>query len=114
MHVLCRSVEAATGWDFRMEEAIRNGRRTAALLRAFNLRCGIGPELEKPSKRYCSTPVNGPVAGVSISDHWEKMLDIWYETVGYDRITGRPTPETLRSLELEEVIESLWGAEVKT
>jgi aldehyde:ferredoxin oxidoreductase len=28
MHVLCRSVEAATGWDFRMEEAIRNGRRT--------------------------------------------------------------------------------------
>lgn len=114
MHVLCRSVEAATGWDFRMEEAIRNGRRTAALLRAFNLRCGIGPELEKPSKRYCSTPVNGPVAGVSILDHWEKMLDIWYETVGYDRKTGRPTPETLRSLELEEVIESLWGAEVKT
>ncbi|MFQ5915474.1 MAG: aldehyde ferredoxin oxidoreductase family protein [Nitrospinota bacterium] len=114
MHVLCRSVEAATGWDLRMEEAIRNGRRTAALMRAFNLRCGIGPELEKPSKRYSLTPVDGPVAGVSILDHWEKMLDIWYETVGYDRKTGRPTPETLRSLGLEEVIESLWGAGVKS
>ncbi len=114
MHVLCRSVEAATGWDIRMEEANRNGRRTAALLRAFNLRCGIGPEVEKPSKRYGSTPVDGPIAGVSILDHWEEMLDIWYETVGYDRKSGRPTPETLRSLELEEVIESLWGAKVKT
>jgi aldehyde:ferredoxin oxidoreductase len=83
-------------------------------MRAFNVRCGIGPELEKPSKRYGSTPVDGPVAGVSISDHWEKMVDTWYDTVGYDRKTGRPTPETLRSLELEEVIEPLWGTKLRT
>ena len=110
MDILCRSVAAATGWDIGRDEAMRAGRRAAALLRAFNLRCGIGPELEKPSKRYASTPVDGPIAGVSILDHWETMLDTWYETAGYDRKTGRPTPETLRALELDDVIAPLWGA----
>ncbi len=111
LDVLCRSVAAATGWDIRREEAMQAGRRTGALMRAFNLRCGIGPELERPSKRYGSTPVNGPMAGQSIMDHWDRMLDIWYETVGYDRASGRPLPETLRELGLEDIVELLWGAE---
>ena len=111
LDILCRSVEAATGWDIRRDEAMNIGRRSATLMRAFNLRCGIGPELERPSKRYGSTPVDGPVKGVSIMDQWEKMLDIWYETVGYDRKSGRPNPETLIELDLEELIEPLWGKE---
>ena len=45
-------------------------------------------------------------------EQWEKMLDIWYETVGYDRETGRPRPEILRELDLEDVAEALWGAGV--
>jgi aldehyde:ferredoxin oxidoreductase len=111
LDVLCRSLEAATGWDIRRDEAMTNGRRTATLLRAFNLRCGIGPELERPSKRYGSTPVDGPLKGVGIMEHWEKILDVWYETVGYDRKSGRPTPETLAELDLDELIEPLWGKE---
>ncbi len=112
MDVLCRSIQAATGWDVDKDEAMQTGRRINALMRAFNLRCGIGPEVEKPSKRYGSTPVDGPIAGVSIMDQWEKMLDIWYETAGYDRETGRPKPELLRELDLEDVAEALWGANV--
>ena len=107
--MLCRSLESATGWDIRIDEAMLSGRRTAALMRAFNLRCGIGPELEKPSKRYGSTPIDGPISGVSIMDNWDEMLDIWYETVGYDRTTGRPTRDTLKSLELEEIVEAVWN-----
>jgi aldehyde:ferredoxin oxidoreductase len=109
LEMLCRSLESATGWDIRIDEAMLAGRRTAALMRAFNLRCGIGPELEKPSKRYGSTPIDGPISGVSIMDNWDEMLDIWYETVGYDRKTGRPTPDTLKSLELEEIVEAVWN-----
>ncbi len=109
MDVLCRSLEAATGWDIRPEEAVAQGRRTATLMRAFNIRCGIGPDLERPSKRYGSTPVDGPLSGQSIMDHWDSMLDTWYETVGYDRKTGRPLPDTLSRLGLEDVIEPLWG-----
>jgi aldehyde:ferredoxin oxidoreductase len=87
------------------------GRRTAALFRAFDLRCGLGPELERPSPRYGSTPVDGPAKGQSVEPHWERMLDVWYEMVGYDRKTGRPTPETLNTLGLEELIPVLWGSE---
>jgi aldehyde:ferredoxin oxidoreductase len=109
---LCRAVSAATGWDYRMGDALRFGRRTSALLRAFNIRCGIGPELEKPSRRYGSVPVDGPAAGIAIEPHWEHMLDVWYETVGYDRKTGLPKPDLLRELGLEHLIPELWGKEV--
>ena len=70
---------------------MRFGRRIGAIFRAFNLRCGIGGELERPSKRYGSTPVDRPAKGQSIEKHWEQMLDLWYEGMGYDRASGRPT-----------------------
>ena len=89
---------------------MRLGRRTAALFRAFDLRCGLGPELERPSPRYGSTPVDGPAKGQSVEPHWERMLDVWYEMVGYDRKTGRPKPETLRALGLDVLIPALWGS----
>jgi len=41
---LASALSAATGWDYRLEDAVRFGNRTAAILRAFNLRCGIGTE----------------------------------------------------------------------
>ncbi|MCH8842165.1 MAG: hypothetical protein IID61_04225 [SAR324 cluster bacterium] len=106
---VCLALNAATGWDYTPDEAMRFGRRTAALLRAFNLRCGIGPELEQPSKRYGSVPVNGPAKGQDPMKNWDKMVDIWYDEVGYDRATGRPKPELLQSLGLEQVSKDLWG-----
>jgi aldehyde:ferredoxin oxidoreductase len=109
VETVCRALNAATGWDYTKEEAIRQGRRTAALLRAFNLRCGLGPELEWPSTRYASIPVDGPAKGQSAKAHWDRMLEVWYETVGYDRKTGRPLPETLQALGLESLIPALWG-----
>jgi len=109
---LCRILNAATGWSYTREEAMRYGRRVAAVLRAFNLRCGIGPDLEKPSVRYGSTPVDGPAKGQAVAPHWDTMLDVWYRIVGYDRASGRPHPETLRALGLDPLIRDVWGAEV--
>jgi aldehyde:ferredoxin oxidoreductase len=110
LETMCRAVNAATGWNLTKEDAVRQGRRTAALFRAFDLRCGVGPSLEWPSARYGSTPVDGPAKGRSVQPHWERMLDVWYEAVGYDRKTGRPQPETLRALELDFLVPALWGA----
>jgi hypothetical protein len=42
------------------------------------------------------------------------MLDVWYETVGYDRQTGKPLPATLQELGLESLIPALWGTEETT
>jgi aldehyde:ferredoxin oxidoreductase len=88
---------------------MRFGRRIGAMFRAFNLRCGIGPEVEWPSKRYGSVPLDGPAKGQAVEKHWDHMLDVWYAGMGYDRKTGRPTPETLRALGLEWMIPAVWG-----
>lgn len=104
---------AATGWDFTGKEAQEVGFRTANLLRAFNLRHGITPEVEYPSARWSSAPVDGPVKGVTIEPHWEMMLDNYYSQMGWDRRSGRPMPETLRTLGLEYVAQDLWGSELK-
>ena len=111
---LCRTLSAATGWDFTKDEALLFGRRTVALMRAFNLRCGITPDLERPSKRYGSIPVDGPAQGQNIGAHWEQLLDVWYEMVGYDRQTGKPLPATLESLGLGDMVDELWDAQEKT
>ncbi|OLE36523.1 MAG: hypothetical protein AUG00_10460, partial [Candidatus Rokubacteria bacterium 13_1_20CM_2_70_7] len=96
MENLCRALSAATGWYYTLDEAMRFGRRTAAILRSVRLRCGIGPKLERPSARYGSTPHDGPAKGQAVSEQWEKMVDTWYVQVGYDRKTGKPLPKTLK------------------
>jgi aldehyde:ferredoxin oxidoreductase len=109
MENLCRALNAATGWYYTVDEGMRFGRRTAAILRAVRLRCGIGPDKEKPSVRYGSTPHDGPAKGQAVADQWEKMVDLWYEKVGYDRKTGKPRPETLEDLGLDWLARDLWG-----
>jgi len=109
VEMLARALSAATGWHYSLDEAMRFGRRTAAILRAFNLRCGIGPEVEYPSERYGSQPLDGPAKDHHVMKQWDHMLDVWYETVGYDRKTGKPKRETLKRLGLEWLARDLWG-----
>ena len=78
-------------------------------MRAFNLRCGIGPESEMPSKRYGSVPLDGPAKGQDISQHWDQMVQQWYDLTGYDRASGKPKAETLLMLGLDDVAQELWG-----
>jgi aldehyde:ferredoxin oxidoreductase len=78
------------------------------LARAFNLRHGIGAELDAPSVRYGSTPVDGPAAGRGIMSHLEKMLRNYYNHMGWDEVTGKPLPQTLSGLGLDFVIPQLW------
>jgi aldehyde:ferredoxin oxidoreductase len=107
---ICRALGAATGWHYTVDEAMRFGRRTAAINRVVSLRCGNTPDLEKPSKRYGSTPIDGPAKGQAISEQWDKMIDVWYHDVGYDRKTGKPLPETLRGLGLDWLVKEVWGS----
>ena len=105
---LARALNAATGWDFDAERAMEAGRRTANLMRAYNLRCGITGELDMPSTRYGSVPGDGPAKGRDIKPHWEGMLRLHHRLMGWDEATGKPLPETLRKLGLEYVVADLW------
>ncbi|MDO8568142.1 MAG: aldehyde ferredoxin oxidoreductase C-terminal domain-containing protein, partial [Dehalococcoidales bacterium] len=86
--LLISIVNAATGWNMTLESVIAVGIRNANLLRAFNIRHGIGPEVEAPSVWYGSIPVDGPAKGRNVKPNWEHMLDVYYQHMGWDRKSG--------------------------
>jgi len=105
--LLAQALNAATGWNFSFDEALKVGRRAVNLMRVYNIKAGHTPDSEKPSPKYCSTPVDGPAKGKSIRPHLEDMLSNYYNLMGWDRKTGLPRPETLRELGLEYVMDNL-------
>jgi aldehyde:ferredoxin oxidoreductase len=107
LDLLCQAVNAATGWNMDIPEAMAVGRRAVNLARAFNLRAGIPAKLDAPSMRYGSTPLDGLAAGRGIMPHWDNMLRNYYNLMGWDE-TGKPLPETLRNLGIDFVIPQLW------
>jgi aldehyde:ferredoxin oxidoreductase len=96
-------LNAITGWDFAIPEAMDVGCRTINLLRMFNFRHGLTKELETPSVRYGSTPVDGPAKGIGIMEHWDDVRRNYYEHMGWDGETGKPLPETLARLGLSHL-----------
>jgi aldehyde:ferredoxin oxidoreductase len=103
---LTQALNAVTGWDMDVHEAMRVGRRAVNRLRAFNIRHGISPELDTPSQRYGSTPIDGPVAGVSIQPLWDEMLANNYRHLGWGE-DGVPTRETLEGLGIGYIADDL-------
>jgi aldehyde:ferredoxin oxidoreductase len=101
--LMAEAVNLATGWDLDFDEAMTIGKRGVNLARVFNLRHGIGAELDAPSMRYGSTPLDGAGAGRGIMPHWDKMLQNYYSLMGWDE-KGHPRPETLKSLGLEDIM----------
>ncbi len=106
--LLAQGVSAATGWDFSPREAMEVGTRIVNLLRVFNMRHGHTAEMDAPSPRYGSIPVDGPAKGKDIMAHWNEMRRQYYEGMGWDKETGKPLPDTLRHLGLEHTIPELW------
>jgi len=108
--ILTAMTGAATGWHMSWEDCLKVGLRGVNLMRAFNIRGGYTPAVERPSPRYGSPVPDGPNKGKSILDHWDAMLEIYYREMGWDRPTGKPRPETLAALGLEAVARELWAA----
>jgi len=98
------ALNAATGWNMSLEEVMKVGRRVVNMMRIYNLKVGLTPDKEKPSPRYCSQPVDGPNKDKHIAPHFERMMDKYYQLMGWDRKTGMPLPETLKELGLEDLV----------
>jgi aldehyde:ferredoxin oxidoreductase len=100
-------LNAVTGWELKLEDVFRIGRRVVNQLRVFNFRHGMKREDERPSKRYGSVPVDGPAKGYNPMEKWEGMLESYYKLMGWDAETGKPLADTLKQLALEELIKDL-------
>ncbi|MDO8567317.1 MAG: aldehyde ferredoxin oxidoreductase C-terminal domain-containing protein [Dehalococcoidales bacterium] len=105
---LAEMISAVSGWDFTQEEVINAGRRMVNLLRAFNIRHGLKAELDWPSPRYGSAPLDGVFQGRSALPTWPQMLTGYYTNLGWDSQSGKPLPDTLKSLGLDNVVKDIW------
>ncbi|MFH1639933.1 MAG: aldehyde ferredoxin oxidoreductase C-terminal domain-containing protein [Chloroflexota bacterium] len=108
LQLIMNAVNAATGWGMTPKEAKDVGYRATNVLRAFNLRHGLTVDLERPSPRWSVAPVDGPAKGITIDPHWDAMLDNYYKLMGWDKKTGKPLPETLKALGLENVAAEIY------
>jgi aldehyde:ferredoxin oxidoreductase len=100
-------LNAVTGWNWSLEDALTVGKRIVNLLRVFSFRHGMEILDERPSKRYGSVPVDGPNQGKDIMPGWARMVSNYHRLMGWDERTGKPLPETLNELDLGELVEDL-------
>jgi len=108
VELVADAVAAATGWDFTTEDAKQLSLRIVNQMKVFNILNGHTRELDAPSPRYGSAPVDGPAKGVSIIPVLDQMLDKYYQLMGWDEKTGKPLPDTLINLGLEHIIKDIW------
>ena len=104
-----QAVAATTGWaDFTPEEALTVGERVITLERIFNLKRGLTVEsdLDVPP-RLLDAPTSGIAEGKAFGDFFPGMLKEYYQIMGWDPETGRPLPETVKRLDLEEAAQGI-------
>jgi len=108
IELMAKAITAVTGWDFSPEEGMQVGNRAVNLLRVFNIRHGHTAEMDAPSPRYGSTPTDGWGKGKNIMANWNELRSKYYEGMGWDKETGKPLPDTLQRLGLEDAVDELW------
>jgi len=101
-------VEHCLGHKFTYEDLVKLGERAYNLARVFNVREGVTRADDTLPPRLFEEPLTeGPAAG-KVNENLPAMLDKYYELRGWDKATGKPTPEKLRELGLEEYISDIW------
>jgi aldehyde:ferredoxin oxidoreductase len=101
-------LQDATGFEYTPESLLRLGERAWTVKRAINCRLGLTPADERLPGHFLRPLQEGPSAGFVPA--FDDMLAAYYDVRGWDRETGRPLPDRLRSLGLDELIPGLWGA----
>jgi aldehyde:ferredoxin oxidoreductase len=103
-------IAAVIGREFRVEDFRKAGERIYNLERAFNIREGLTRTDDTLPMRLLEDPLpEGPAEGHV--NNLEILLDPYYEFRGWDKTTGKPTPEKLRELDLEDVIGQIYKGE---
>ena len=93
---------AATGLPMAGDQLFTCGERVYNVEKLFNLREGFGRESDYPPPRFFEEPLaDGPGKGARLSrEDYDRLLEEYYEARGWDKKTGVPMPDKLRSLDL--------------
>jgi aldehyde:ferredoxin oxidoreductase len=90
-------IEGACGWNFSWEEAMKAGRRILTLRQAFNAREGLTPDQFELPKRIASTT----------KVDFAALRDGYFEEMGWDLKSGKPSKQSLAELGLSELTADL-------
>jgi len=108
--ILPEALMAATGWEgFTRDEYLLTGERILNLERVFNVRCGLTPEDDlNVSPRLLEAPTEGKAKGIAMAPYLKDMVMEYYDLMGWDKKTGKPSRETLERVGLEDLIKDIY------
>lgn len=102
------AINAVTGWSLSWDEFRNTHKRVWTFSRLFNCREGFRRKDDTlPLRLFIEPSTRGPSKGeVMNKEAFEKMLDEYYEIVGWDKKTGIPTEKVIKDLELDKFMNS--------
>jgi len=101
------ALRAVTGWNVNLWEMMKVGERRINLLRAFNVREGVGAEADTLPPKLTVPLTGGPTDGVAVTqEEFEAAKRLYYQMVGWDE-NGVPTAAKLHELGLGWVAEAI-------
>ncbi len=95
------------GWELSVSDFRKIGERVYNLARAFNVREGLTRADDTLPKRLLEDPLPEGAAQGHTMKRLDESLDAYYEFRGWDKNTGKPTPEKLKELGLDYVIDRI-------
>jgi aldehyde:ferredoxin oxidoreductase len=102
-----QALNACTGTNFSVADALQSGERIVNLERAFIVREGFRRENDSIPRRMKEDPLPSQYCGPLEERDFNKMLDEYYEVRGWDKKTAIPTKKKLKELGLAYVGEEL-------
>lgn len=95
-------VRAVTGWaDFDHHELLRVGVRAQTMSRMYNLREGLTATDDRLPAKFFKELADSRTGKPLDPAAFEAARRSYYERMGWDRVTGVPTPSTLADLGIE-------------
>jgi aldehyde:ferredoxin oxidoreductase len=97
-----------TGWQLSQKELYRIGERISTIRQAINVREGLTPkDFKMPGRTVGDPPLKeGPTANISVDVN--TMVAEYYNAMGWDFETGKPSKKKLLELGLEDVAQEFW------
>lgn len=96
-------MSAITGTSWSEGELQKAGERIYNIEKMFNYREGFRREDDNlPERFFTDAYTAGPAKGIKVDRaKFEQMLDVYYDSRGWDKITSRPKPKKLMELNLD-------------